>query len=109
MAYDNDFDAYAGRPKDKEADRQDQVSDALKAQIKKETLALFGIKDEYHNFPEPKQKLKNFLFELANGITTNGLDAIEYHKDEFGRCSKCKEWSLISEPCCNARVLENGE
>ncbi len=92
-----DLDSFAS---DLERHRTKEDEFVDRSNFARKNFSELGIQDEFFNTVTSAQKLKNFNFERLNGVRTNGLSAIDFHKGKFGRCNKCKEWTEVGNSCC---------
>lgn len=96
-----DFDVYQNDPDGLRKHREDVESEQQR--IERKNLP-WG-KDECFDAPTKAQKLADFKYSVIRGVQINGLSAEEFHKNEIVMCSKCKEPTLIIEPCCGVEYV----
>lgn len=50
-----------------------------------------------------------YLAEMVRKLITEQVKIESIADDEIGMCSRCKEYTPVNDPCCNAVVWRAGE
>jgi hypothetical protein len=88
-------------------------------------LVLNGLTIETENFQKATEEDEFLAFKFlhTNGITSNGLSAVDWYKslgkfnkqmegflnEQFGRCTRCKESVAIGDVCCGNEPVRDNE